>query len=92
MNSVFTNEFKLTHEFLGLMLGVTRPSVTVVAKQLQHKGLITYRRGNVTVLDRRRLETGSCECYAIVSKYRNEFLPPLTRSSALDIPVDQQSR
>jgi CRP-like cAMP-binding protein len=76
---VFTNEFKLTHEFLGLMLGVSRPSVTVVAKHLQDKGLITYRRGNVTVLDRRKLEASSCECYAIVSKYFNEFLSHLAR-------------
>jgi CRP-like cAMP-binding protein len=39
---VFTDEFKLTHEFLGLMLGVSRPGVTVVAQQLQHAGLIRF--------------------------------------------------
>jgi CRP-like cAMP-binding protein len=75
---VFTNEFKLTHEFLGLMLGVSRPSVTVVAKQLQQEGLITYHRGQVTVLDRRRLEAGACECYGIVSEYFNKFLKHLS--------------
>ena len=75
---VFTNEFKLTHEFLGLMLGVSRPTVTVVAKQLQDEGLIKYHRGQVTVLDRRRLEAGSCECYGMVSEYFNEFLKRLS--------------
>lgn len=75
---VYTNEFKLTHEFLGLMLGVSRPSVTVVAKQLQQKRLIAYRRGQVTVLDRRKLEANSCECYGIVSEYFNELLKRLS--------------
>jgi CRP-like cAMP-binding protein len=74
---VFVNEFKLTHEFLGLMLGASRPHVTKVARQLQHAGLIAYRHGQVTVLNRRKLEAGSCECYGIVSNYFNEFLSQL---------------
>ena len=78
---VFTNEFKLTHEFLGMMLGVTRPTLTGVAQKLQETGMITYRHGRVTVLDRRRLEEGSCECYAIVSAYFNAFLDRLSRVS-----------
>jgi CRP-like cAMP-binding protein len=75
---VFMNEFKLTHEFLGLMLGASRPSVTVVAQQLQQAGLIAYRHGNVTVLDRRELEVGSCECYGVVSSYFNKFFQRLS--------------
>jgi CRP-like cAMP-binding protein len=71
---VFTNEFKLTHEFLGLMLGASRPHVTKVARKLQHAGLIAYRHGLVTVLNRRKLEAGSYECYGIVSNYFNAFL------------------
>jgi CRP-like cAMP-binding protein len=75
---VFTDEFKLTHEFLGLMLGVSRPTLSVVAQKLQQKGLITYRHGNVRVLDRRKLEAGACECYGIVSSYFNKFLKRLS--------------
>lgn len=75
---VFGDEFRLTHEFLALMLGASRPSVTVIAQQLQEADLIAYRRGEVTVLDRRALEAGSCECYGIVRDYFNEFLRRLS--------------
>lgn len=71
---VFTNEFKLTHEFLSMMLGVTRPMVSGVAERLQRDGLIKYSRGNVTVLDRERLEKSTCECYAIVTRAFDHFL------------------
>jgi CRP-like cAMP-binding protein len=60
----------LTQEFLAQMLGVRRPSVTVVAGILQKAGLIIYSRGLVTVLDRKGLEAASCECYRVV---RDEF-------------------
>jgi CRP-like cAMP-binding protein len=56
--------FDLTQEFVAMMLGVTRPTVTVVAGTLQKAGLITYRRGHVTIVDREKLESASCECYA----------------------------
>ena len=55
--------FAMTHEFIAMMLGATRPTVTVVAGTLQKAGLITYHRGHVTILDRERLEAASCECY-----------------------------
>jgi CRP-like cAMP-binding protein len=71
---VFIDEFKLTHEFLGMMLGVSRPHVSVVAKQLERAGLITYHRGQVTVLNRKGLEAQACECYGIVSDYFDRFL------------------
>jgi CRP-like cAMP-binding protein len=58
-----SNEFPLTQEFVAMMLGASRPTVTVVAGTLQKAGLITYHRGYVTVLDRERLEQASCECY-----------------------------
>jgi CRP-like cAMP-binding protein len=57
------DEFPLTQEFVAMMLGATRPTVTVVAGTLQRAGLITYHRGHVTVLDREKLESASCECY-----------------------------
>lgn len=64
------DEFHLTHEFLSEMLGARRAGVTVIAGALQRRGLISYHRGRVTVLDRRGLEKAACECYGVV---RREF-------------------
>ena len=58
-----SDEFPLTQEFVAMMLGATRPTVSVVAGALQRAQLITYRRGRVTVIDRKKLELASCECY-----------------------------
>jgi hypothetical protein len=58
-----TDEFPLTQEFVAMMLGATRPTVTVVAGTLQKAGLITYHRGHVTIVDRGKLEAASCECH-----------------------------
>jgi hypothetical protein len=60
------DEFHLSHEFLAMMLGSTRPTVTIVAGTLQKAGLIKYTRGRITVLDRKGLEAASCECYSTV--------------------------
>ncbi|OLC79773.1 MAG: hypothetical protein AUJ01_12590 [Acidobacteria bacterium 13_1_40CM_3_65_5] len=62
-----TDEFPLTQEFVAMMLGATRPTVTVVAGTLQRAGLITYHRGRVTILDREKLESASCECYGVAT-------------------------
>lgn len=67
---VSADEFALTQEFLGQMLGVRRQSVNVVQSLLQRAGLISYSRGSITILDRPGLEAASCECYAII---RDEF-------------------
>jgi len=57
------DSFPLTQEFVAMMLGATRPTVSVVAGTLQRDGLIAYHRGRVTILNRSRLEAASCECY-----------------------------
>lgn len=62
------DSFTLTHEFLSFMLGVHRPAVSLVASELSQRGLIKYRRGQVTVVDRQGLEAASCDCYAIVRR------------------------
>ncbi len=59
----------LTHELISLMLGVTRPGVTIAAGALQKGGLIQYSRGRLTIIDRAGLEQAACECYAIVADY-----------------------
>lgn len=68
------DEFPLTQEFWAFMLGVRRQGVTVVAGSLQNAGLIDYRRGVITVLDRTRLEDVACECYASVRGYYDRVL------------------
>ena len=68
---VGTDSFPLTQEFVAMMLGVARPTVPIVAGTLQRAGLITYQRGKVTVLDRKKLEGASCECYRTVAALLN---------------------
>jgi CRP-like cAMP-binding protein len=67
---VESDRIPLTHEFLGMMLGTGRPTVTLAAGTLQKAGLITYSRGHVTIQDHKRLEDAACECYRTV---RNEY-------------------
>jgi CRP-like cAMP-binding protein len=57
------NEFPLTQEFVAMMLGASRPTVTAVASTLQKRGLITYHRGLLKIINRVKLESASCECY-----------------------------
>jgi CRP-like cAMP-binding protein len=60
------DEFPLTQEFLSLMLGVRRPSVSVIASTLQNAGMIRYSRGTISIVDRKALEAGTCECYGLI--------------------------
>lgn len=62
------DEFPLTQEYLSLMLGVRRPTVSEIAQKLKEEGLINYTRGNLTVTDRRGLEARSCECYEMIQE------------------------
>jgi CRP-like cAMP-binding protein len=63
-----TNQLIMTQELIANMLGVRREGVTEAAGKLQKVGVIQYRRGKITVLDRKRLEAMSCECYDVVRK------------------------
>jgi hypothetical protein len=63
---VGVDDFAITHEFLGQMLGSRRATVTLSAGLLQAAGLITYRRGQVSIVDRAGLELVACECYAVI--------------------------
>lgn len=74
-----TDEFPLTQEFAAMMLGATRPTVTVVAGVLQKAGLITYHRGRVVIVDRKRLESASCECYAAATSLLRAVTAPANR-------------
>jgi CRP-like cAMP-binding protein len=60
------DDFELSHEFLAMMLGSSRPTVSVVAGTLQQAGLIRYRHGRMTIVDRDGLEAAACECYSTV--------------------------
>lgn len=69
------DELVMTQELIANMLGVRREGVTEAAGALQDAGLISYRRGHITVLDRPRLEARSCECYAVVKREYDRLLP-----------------
>jgi Mn-dependent DtxR family transcriptional regulator len=65
----------MTQELIANMLGVRREGVTEAARKLQAAGLISYRRGRITVLDRSRLEARACECYQVVKSEFDRLLP-----------------
>jgi CRP-like cAMP-binding protein len=68
-NRVQRDEFPITQEFMGQMLGVRRPTVSTTAAILQRAGLVSYSRGRMKVLDREGLERGACECYRTILKH-----------------------
>ena len=70
---VDSDTFNLTQEFISHMLGTPRTVVTVAANKLQDAGLIRYKRGQIAILDPRRLEAAACECYGVVIKEISHF-------------------
>jgi Mn-dependent DtxR family transcriptional regulator len=75
LDRLASSELSMTQELIANMLGVRREGVTEAAGKLQHAGLIQYRRGRITVLDRPRLEARSCECYKVVKTEFDRLLP-----------------
>ncbi len=73
--------FTLTQHYLAIMLAVRRASVSAVASALQRKGLIQYRRGSITIRDRRGLESASCECYGTIRQEYERQLVGVSLSS-----------
>ena len=69
------NQLTMTQELIANMLGVRREGVTEAAGKLQKLGVIEYSRGQITVLDRPKLEQLCCECYAVVKKESDRLLP-----------------
>jgi CRP-like cAMP-binding protein len=75
LDRLATNELSMTQELIANMLGVRREGVTEAAGKLQQAGLIQYRRGRISVLDRGGLEARSCECYQVVKTEFDRLLP-----------------
>ncbi|HKG21991.1 MAG TPA: helix-turn-helix domain-containing protein, partial [Blastocatellia bacterium] len=66
-----SDELQLTQEFISEMLGVHRPAITALAGEFQEIGIITTNRGLTNIIDGRRLESMSCECYAVLKEEYN---------------------
>ena len=71
------DELTMTQELIANMLGVRREGVTEAAGRLQREGIINYTRGHITVVDRKKLERRSCECYQVVKAEFDRLLPAL---------------
>src|SRR6202048_3571800 len=75
LDRLSVNQLTMTQELIADMLGVRREGVTEAAGKLQKLGVIEYSRGQITVLDRPKLEELCCECYAVVRKESDRLLP-----------------
>lgn len=64
---------RITHDFLAMMLGTDRPSVSLAASSLRKKRIIEYSHGSVKVLNRKKLESSACECYGLIQEFNAEM-------------------
>ena len=88
------DDFPLTQEFAAMLLGASRPTVTIVASTLQKAGLITYHRGHLTIVDGEGLEAASCECCrattdlmtAVMKRARRRKAAPSAKRSGGRVP------
>lgn len=90
LDRVPSGELVMTQELVANMLGVRREGITVAAGKLQEEGLIRYRRGHISVLDRTGLEARVCECYAVVKQEHHRLLPGLRDDARAQTPVRQR--
>lgn len=81
LDRMIGDELAVTQELIAHMLGVRREGVTEAAQALQHAGLIAYRRGHITVLDRAGLAQRSCECRAVIQAEYDRMLRDIAPSS-----------
>jgi CRP-like cAMP-binding protein len=77
LDRLSSNKMAVTQQFVARMLSVRREGITEAASKLQRLGVIQYARGQITVLDRPKLERLSCECYAVVKNETERLLPSL---------------
>ena len=92
LDRVSEGELTMTQELIATMLGVRREGVTEAAGNLQRAGLISSRRGHITVLDRSGLEAKVCECYAIVKKEMSRLLPDTSNRLGIEPGVASGQR
>ena len=78
LDRLSASEITMTQELIANMLGVRREGVTDAARKLQKAGVISYRRGHITVLNRPKLEAMSCECYEVVRRETARLLPSVS--------------
>jgi CRP-like cAMP-binding protein len=69
-----SDDLKLTHEFLALMLGVRQASITEVLQPLQESGLVRSHHGTISIINREGLEAGACECYRLIAEQQKRML------------------
>ena len=79
MNDYVGDELRLTHELMGLTLGVRRAGVSVTANNLRSSGMIDYVRGHIRIVNRKDLEAVACECYQVVKAEYDSLYADLTR-------------
>lgn len=79
LDRIPSGELIMTQELVANMLGVRRESVTTAAGNLQQAGCINYRRGHISILDRKVLEGRVCECYLVVRKEVNRLMDPASK-------------
>src|SRR6266581_2879834 len=79
LDRLASNELAMTQELIANMLGVRREGVTEAAGKLQDAGLIRYRRGRITVIDRPGVEARACECYHVVKMEFDRLLPYIVK-------------
>ena len=77
-----SDELLITQELIANILGVRREAVSVAAQRLQDAGLISYKRGHMTILDRTGLESMACECYRVVKIECDRLLPYQVRPAS----------